>query len=147
MVVNPPRNGGVSEKLRLKSFSTCLFLGMMLMMICNAVRLAAVAPAEGLAGEAIGGMAMNVVESAKGTSSETQSGGTVLLTGRHGTACYNNRRQKSVVLLCHISKWHYVFSPSPPPDPACGGVEEAENSLPFKGRARVGMGYHSNLTK
>jgi hypothetical protein len=26
-------------------------------------------------------------------------------------------------------------------------VEEAKNSLPFKGRVRVGMGYHSNLTK
>jgi hypothetical protein len=25
--------------------------------------------------------------------------------------------------------------------------EDAENSLPFKGRVRVGMGYHSNLTK
>jgi hypothetical protein len=25
--------------------------------------------------------------------------------------------------------------------------EEAETSLPFKGRVRVGMGYHSNLTK
>ena len=50
-------------------------------------------------------------------------------------------------LLCHISTWHYVFSPHPPPDPACGGVEEAENSLPFKGRVRVGMGYHGNLTK
>ena len=24
---------------------------------------------------------------------------------------------------------------------------EAENSLPFKGRVRVGMGYHSKLTK
>jgi len=26
-------------------------------------------------------------------------------------------------------------------------VEETENSLPIKGRVRVGMGYHSNLTK
>jgi hypothetical protein len=25
--------------------------------------------------------------------------------------------------------------------------KQAENSLPFKGRVRVGMGYHSNLTK
>ena len=90
------RNGAVSEKLIFKSFSTYLFLGMMLIMICNAVRLAAIAPAEDMATEAIGGMDMNVVERAKETSSETQSGGTCLLTGRRGTPCYYNRRQKSV---------------------------------------------------
>jgi hypothetical protein len=96
MVVNAPRNGAVSEKLIFKRFSTCLFLGMMLIMICNAVRLAAIAPAEGLASEAVGGMDRNDVKQAKETVSETQSGRTGLLTCRRGIPCDHNGRQKSV---------------------------------------------------
>ena len=58
--------------------------------------------------------------------------------------------QRCTSTLSHfnISTWHYVFSPHPPPDPACGGVEEAENSLPFKTRrlkipspSRGGLGW------